>query len=1158
MTQLRRRLATPPRPDRAHGPIAALLTALALLGATFVGAAALPVDPALLAELPWREVGPYRGGRSAAVTGIPSQPLTYYFGATGGGVWKTIDGGATWKNVSDGFFGGSIGAVAVSEWDPNVVYVGGGEVTVRGNVSPGSGLWKSTDAGQTWTFSGLGDSQHVPRIRIHPRNPDLVYAAVLGHLFGPSDLRGVYRSKDGGRNWERVLFASRDAGAVDLAMDPGNPRVLYASTWRVRRTPWSLESGGEGSGLWKSTDGGDTWKELTRKEGLPKKTVGIIGVDVSRSNPQNVYAIVEAEDGGVFRSKDGGETWAKTNEDRALRQRAWYYTRINADPADEDVVYVLNVFFHKSKDGGKTFSTIDTPHVDNHDLWIAPDDPRRMIEANDGGANVSTDGGANWTGQDNQPTAQIYRVTTDTAVPYRLLGAQQDNSALRIRHRSAGGGSGIGPRDWEPTAGGESGHIVADPKNPDVVYGGSYGGYLTRLDHRTGELRDVNPWPDNPMGWGAAELTYRFQWSFPIFFSPHDSALYAGANVLFRSRDGGASWEAVSTDLTRNDKSKMGPSGGPITKDNTSVEYYGTIFAALESPHEPGVLWTGSDDGLVHLSRDGGKTWANVTPKASPEWIMVNSLEASPFEKGGLYVAATMYKWDDFRPYLFKTADYGATWKRIDAGIPEGAFTRVVRADPARQGLLYAGTEQGIFVSFDDGASWQPLQGKLPIVPVTDLAVKDGDLIAATQGRGFWMLDDLSPLHQASADLAGKRWHLFAPETSWRMDGDSDGDGPPAGQGANPPAGVTVSYLLGDVAPGTALKLEILGADGRLLREMKGEVAAPEDGGKDRKNGKDGMGGKEEGEGKQGAAARGRRGKAPAPGQEAEEAGDDEERAEAPSEPASGPGAAGQEKAEGEDEGEEDAEEKEKKKEEEEPKLEARRGLNRAAWDLRLPAAEKFEGLVLWADDLAGPRVPPGRYQARLTVGGESQTVPFEVKADPRSRTSPADLEAQYQFLLGVRDKLSEIHREIGRIRDVRRQLGDLRKRVGKGEDGRPVREAARALDVKMTAVEEALYQTKNRSPQDPLNFPIRLNNKLASLADSAGTGDWAPTAQAQAVRKEVTAAIDRELAKLQEVWEKDLPALNRLAGEKGVPAVVPAPAEAPAAEPAASPASGG
>ncbi|MGZ8830068.1 MAG: WD40/YVTN/BNR-like repeat-containing protein, partial [Thermoanaerobaculia bacterium] len=636
-------------------------------------------DASLLKGMQWREVGPYRGGRADAVEGVPGQPNTYYFGSTGGGVWKTTDGGQTWTSVSDGFFGGTIGAIAVAPSDPAVVYVGTGEETIRGNVSPGGGLWKSTDAGKTWTKIGLEDSQHIARIRVHPTNSDLVYVAAMGHAFGPNDMRGVYRSKDGCKTWERILFVNRDSGAVDLAMDPTNPRILYASTWRFRRGPSFFESGGEGSALWKSTDGGETWKELSRNKGMPKDTLGIIGVSVSPSNPQNVWSIVEAKEGGVYRSRDGGDTWTKTSDSADLRQRAWYYTRIYADPKDEDTAYVLNVRFHKTKDGGKTWTQIPTPHGDNHDLWIAANDPNRMIEANDGGANVTTDGGVTWTRQDNQPTAQIYRMSVDTDFPYRLLGSQQDNSALRIRHRSSG--FNIGPRDWEPTAGGESGYIVADPTNPDIVAGGSYGGLLTIVNHRTGEERDVNPWPNNPMGAGDAELKHRFQWNFPIFFSPNDpKKLYAGSQYLLQSTNGGASWQTVSGDLTRNDKTKMGPSGGPITKDNTSVEYYGTIFAGAESPVEPGVLWIGSDDGLVHVSRDGGQNWADVTPKGIPDWIMINSIDASPTDKGAAYLAATMFKSDDFRPYLYKTTDYGKTWTKITDGIPANEYTRVVRA----------------------------------------------------------------------------------------------------------------------------------------------------------------------------------------------------------------------------------------------------------------------------------------------------------------------------------------------------------------------------------------------------------------------------------------------------------------------------------------------
>ncbi|HKV07196.1 MAG TPA: glycosyl hydrolase [Thermoanaerobaculia bacterium] len=1072
-----------------------------------------PVDPALFAATKWREVGPYRGGRSAAVTGLPGDRNTYYFGSVGGGVWKTTDAGLTWRCVSDGFFGGSIGAVAVSEWDPNVVYVGGGEKTVRGNVSHGEGMWKSTDAGKTWKHVGLADSRHIPRVRVHPKNPDLVYAAVLGHLFGPNEMRGVYRSTNGGASWERILYVNDRVGAVDLILDPTNPRVLYATTWNVRRTPYSLESGGPGSGIWKSEDGGDTWVELTRNPGLPKGTWGISGITVSPSNPENLYAIIEAAEGGVFRSKDGGRTWTKTNEERSLRQRAWYYTRIYADPKDEEAVYVLNVQFQRSKDGGKTFTPIRTPHGDNHDLWIDPADPLRMIESNDGGANVSADGGRTWTQQDNQPTAQIYRLSTDTHFPYRLLGAQQDNTALRILSRGAGGG--IGAEDWDVTAGGESGYIVADPENPDVVFGGSYGGLLTRVNHDTGEVRDVNPWPNNPMGWGAAELEYRFQWNFPILFSPHDpNTLYAAANVLFKSTDEGQSWQAISPDLTRNDKSKLGPSGGPITKDNTSVEYYGTIFYVAESPLEKGTIWAGSDDGLIHVTRDSGATWKNVTPKGMPEWIMINAIDPHPFEKGGAYVAATMYKSDDFRPYLYRTADYGATWTRIDAGIDPMHFTRVVRADPARRGLLYAGTERGVYVSFDDGARWQPLQLNLPIVPVTDLAVKGNDLIAATQGRGFWILDDLAPLRAAAAnprDAAARKAWLYEVSPAMRLTNAFTPPGsPPPGLGQNPPTGVVLHYWLKEAPKpkeAETVKLEILTADGQVVRTFTGKPAE------------------------------GRKPAAPRPAGEGMK--EDEEKTDQPAqeknaEMAKDKGGEAEKEAEVEKEKDED-EDKDKEKD----KIPTEAGLNRFVWDMTWPRGKDFPKMILWSGQPPAPVAIPGSYQARLTVGGETFTQPFEIRKDPRSSATQEDVEAQFRFLMDVRDKLTETHDAIRRIREVRKQLDDTRKRLRDKEEMKPVLDAAKDLDKKMTAVEEALYQTKNKSSQDPLNFPIRLNDKLAGVADSASLGDYRPTAQAVRVKEQLTTAIDAELAKLRQIWEGDLVKLNELAREKGVAAVI-------------------
>ena len=1000
-------------------------------------------DKSLYAGLSWRSIGPYRGGRSAAVTGVPGKPTLFYMGATGGGVWRTTDGGQTWENISDGYFGGSIGAVAVSEYDNNVIYVGGGEVTVRGNVSSGYGMWKSVDAGETWTFAGLPNSRHIPRVRIHPKNPDLVYAAVLGDLFKSSDDRGVYRSKDGGNTWERILFANADAGAVDLILDPNNPRIIYASTWRVRRTPYSLSSGGDGSALWKSTDGGDTWQEITGNKGLPKGTIGIIGIAVSPVNSQRVWVILENENGGVFRSDDGGKTWKKTNSERKLRQRAWYYSRIYADTQDEDRLYVMNVSYHRSKDGGKTFETFRAPHGDHHDLWIAPEDNQRMIIADDGGAQVSYDGGENWSTYYNQPTAQFYRVTTDNHFPYRIYGAQQDNSTIRILHRTDGGS--IGERDWEPTAGGESAHIAPNPVNPDIVYGGSYDGFLSRVDHKNKQMRLVDVWPDNPMGHGAEDMKYRFQWNFPIFFSPHDpNKLYTTSNHVHVSTNEGQSWEIISPDLTRNDPSTLGPSGGPITKDNTAVEYYGTIFAAVESPHEAGVIWTGSDDGLVHITRDGGKNWENITPAGMPEWMLINSIEIDPFTKGGLYLAGTRYKMGDNKPYLYKTKDYGKTWTKITNGIPEDEFTRVVRADPKRQGLLYAGTEKGMWISFDDGASWQPFQLNLPVVPITDLTIKNDNLIAATQGRAFWIIDDLTPLHQLNNQVANSTYHLFNPMPSYRMAGGGRGR-PAKTAGQNHPGGVMVYYYLKSVNDSSKISLDFMEQDGTVIKTFTSTAKKPKE------------------------------------------------------------------------------------------KLVAKEGLNRFVWNMRYADAESFEGLIMWWASVTGPMAKPGTYKVKLTVDGQSMEAPFEILPDPRATATPADYAAQFDFLIKVRDKLSETHVAIKQIREARGQINKVTGTIKGKEEYQALTDEAKRILQEMKAIEEALYQTKNRSGQDPLNFPIRLNNKLAHLASQAGIGNNPPTSQVEAVRKEITKAIDKELTSLAKIMAQDIPALNQQIKEAGI-----------------------
>jgi photosystem II stability/assembly factor-like uncharacterized protein len=773
--------------------------------------------------LQFRCIGPYRGGRSTAVAGVRHDPLTYYFGGTGGGVWKTSDAGATWEPMSDkDFKTGSVGAIAVSESDPNVLYVGMGESPIRGNVSHGDGVWKSVDAGRSWKPMGLSGTRQIARVRIHPENPDVVYVAAQGHVFGPNDERGIYRSMDGGKTWKKILYVDDKTGASELDMDPLNPRILYAGFWQVVRRPWELVSGGPGSSLWKSTDGGETWKKLT--EGLPEEMWGRVGVSASAARAGRVYAIIEAKGkGGLYVSDDFGEKWKQVNDEHKIRERAWYYTRVYAGPKNPDELYLPNVQLHRSTDGGKSFSAIPVLHGDTHDLWIDPDDPRRMIMGDDGGATISFNWGRTWSTQNNQPTAQFYRVATDDQFPYWVYGSQQDNSNVAIP--SGVPGSAIDLADWHPAGGGESGWIAPKPGSPNIVFAGEYGGQITRYDHRTKEVREIGAWPQLADGHATKDLRYRFQWNAPILIPTLDpTALLHASQILLRSRDEGETWEEISPDLTRNDKDKQGKSGGLITTDITGVEVYDTIFALSASPLEKGLLWAGSDDGLVHVTRDDGKSWQNVTPKGIPDWIQINAIDASPHDKAAAYVAATMYKFDDFKPYLYKTADYGKTWTKIVNGIPDGAFTRVVREDPARRGLLYAGTETGLYVSFDDGGSWQPFQRNLPAVPVTDLAVKNGDLVVATQGRSFWILDDLTTLRLWKGDVESSAAYLFPPRPSHRFQSDKpDEDNPPKGVGTNLPAGVIVDYWLKEKPKkGEVVKLEIL-SEGKVIRSFSSE-----------------------------------------------------------------------------------------------------------------------------------------------------------------------------------------------------------------------------------------------------------------------------------------------------------------------------------------------
>jgi photosystem II stability/assembly factor-like uncharacterized protein len=1009
------------------------------------------VDEALYSSLEFRNIGPFRGGRSSTVTGVAGKPNLYYFGSSGGGVWRTKDGGQTWTNISDGYFGGSIGAVTVAESNPNIIYVGGGEKTVRGNVSYGYGLFKSIDGGKSWDSIGLADSRHISRIRVHPDNPDLVYAAVMGDLYKDTEMRGVYRSEDGGENWERILFANPGAGAVDLSMDPSNPRVLYASTWNIRRTPYSLESGGPGSALWKTTDGGDTWTDISDNKGLPKGTWGINAVSVSPVDPNRVYAIIENKDaGGVYVSNDAGETWEARSDSRALRQRAWYYTRIYADPQELDGVYVMNVNYHHSTDGGRTFKASNAPHGDHHDLWIAPENNERMIIGDDGGAQVSFDQGENWSTYMNQPTAQFYRVTTDNHFPYRIYGAQQDNSTVRISHRSDGGT--IGESDWEATAGGESAHIAPDPDNPDVVYGGSYGGFLTRYDHENNQVRAINVWPDNPMGYGAEGMKYRFQWNFPIFFSPHDGdVLYTTSQHVHRSTDEGESWEIISPDLTRAEPEKLKSSGGPITQDNTGVEYYATIFAATESPREEGLIWTGSDDGLIHVTRDGGHNWTEVTPKDAPKYIMWNSLDVDTRADGGLYAAGTAYKMGDYEPYLYHTDDYGRNWRRIDRGIARDHFTRVLRQYPRNPDVLFAGTESGLYMSLDDGRNWRLFQQNMPIVPVTDLVIKDDNLIVATQGRSFWMVDDLTPLAQLDAVTEDADFHLFEPVDAWRMGGSSR-TSRTAGQ--NHPGGVNFHLYLSEEAAKDSLPmvLSVL-QDGDTIRRWSTT--------------------------------------------------DDDD----------------------------------------DSKLELKAGGQVINWDMQYPDGVKVPGMILWWAGAGGPMALPGEYEVVFSYGEWEQARDFTIKADPRVQATEEDRLAQFTFMKEVQDKTSEAHQTIIDLRKLRDQIKDFQERI---EDGEIIAEGKSIID-SLTAIEETLYQTKNRSGQDPLNYPIRLTNKLAHLNSLTGIGTYRPTAAAYRVKEELTEQIDAELAKYRSIVAEEVPAYNRMILEREVDVIRP-----PASEPSA------
>lgn len=998
--------------------------------------------------LKWRLVGPFRGGRVGTVTGVAERPNLFYMGTAGGGVWKTEDGGNTWSCISDGYFGGSIGAVAVAESDPNVIYVGEGEQTLRGNVSSGHGLWRSTDAGKSWKFIGLDDSEHIGRIRVHPKNPDLVYVAAIGNLWKPNDMRGVYRSKDGGKNWERILFESDKAGAVDLILDPNNPRIIYASTWEMKRNGYRMDSGGPGSKLWKSTDGGDTWTDITRNPGMPEGVNGIIGIAVSPQNSERVWAIIENQQGGVFRSENGGKTWRKTSADRNLRQRAWYYSRIYADPQDEDRIYVANVGFWVSKDGGQNFEQLRTPHSDHHDLWINPNNNETMVLADDGGAQVSFDQGENWTTPLNQPTAQFYRVVTDNHFPFRIYGAQQDNSSVRINHRGQGGT--ITERDWEPSAGGESAHLAPDPENPDVVYGGTYKGYMMRVDHETGQVRSTNVWPDNPAGSGAAIMKYRFNWNFPIAFSPHDpNKLYAGSNYLHVTTNEGQSWQVISPDLSRNDPETIKSSGGPITQDNTGAEFYANIFVITESPLEKDLIWIGTDDGKLWVTKDGGDNWDDVTPPG-PRLNMMNCIDAHPTKKGVAYVAATSYKFGDYTPYLYKTSNYGKSWEVITNGIPENYYTRAIRADKTRDGLLYAGTEWGMYISFDDGKSWTPFQLNLPITSIRDLHVRDNMLIAATHGRSFWMIDDLTPLHQLNADIVNADFFLFKPKPSYRMaQGGGWGGADYRREGQNHPNGVLFQYLINEMEAEEEVVLEIREIDDDLITSISNKQ-------------------------------RGRGG------------------------------------------------------------LSAKKGGNQYVWDMRYPGFKEFPGMVLYSSPNRGPKAPPGIYKAVLKKGGKEVSQEFEIIGDPRLPNTAEDYQEQFDYLIKVRDEVTLANQAILDIRALKKDMAYLKEKIADNPDAKDLEGLLKNFKMEMEGIENNVHMTKNESYQDPLNYGIRINNRLAFLLADQQRGDFPPTDQAVEFFTEVKGELETELKNLDELIEKELPKINEAAKPFGIQLISP------------------
>lgn len=976
-------------------------------------------DSTLFQTLEYRVAGPYRGGRSTAIAGHSERINEYYFGATGGGLWKTTDGGFMWKPVTDGQINASsVGAVDVSDSNPDIVYIGMGESQFRGNIMQGDGIYKTTDAGETWEHVGLKNSQTVARVRIHPSDPDIVYAAVLGHPFGANEQRGVFKTTNGGESWDKVLYKGPKAGAADLIIDPNDPEVIYASIWQVYRTPWKMWGGGGASALYKSEDGGETWDELTNKPGMPEGLVGKIGVTVSPVDSNRVWAIVEAEEGGVFRSDDAGQTWDHVNEDRKLRQRAFYYTRIYADPQDKETVYVLNVDFWKSIDGGENFDhEIDVPHGDNHDLWIDPKNPKRMAEANDGGGTISVNGGETWTDEDF-PTAQLYHITATSDFPYYLAGAQQDNSTVAVPSEgwdfmTARGNTIKNNTHSYAVGGGESGYIAQDPKNLDVFYAGSYSNVLTRINRKTGERRRIEPYPRYFMGNAAETLPERVHWTYPIVFSPLEDRLYVTSQHVWTTTSEGQTWEKISPDLTYADPETMGESGGEITLDMSGPELYATIYALAPSFHDVNTIWAGSDDGLIHITRDHGDTWKNITPPDLPKHSRVSIIDASRHKDGSAYVAIKRYQMNDRSPYIYKTHNYGESWEKIVTGIPEGHYVHAVREDITTPGVLYAGTEHGMYVSFNDGAHWNSLQLNLPDVAIRDLVVTEKDLAIATHGRSMWILDDISPIREYNKEIEQKHLHLYKPYNAVRRVQDA-----------------VFHYNLGKEAE--EVEIEIFNSTGEIVQTFSSNIPEEEK-------------------------------------EESDTSGEEDEQAENSDRPT------------------------------------LKKGLNTFTWDLRYPGATVFDGMILWsARPERGPLAVPGEYEVKITAHGKTESHPFEIKLDPRVQNiTQADIQEQFDLGMRIRDKVSEANEAVIRIRTYKKE---------QGENIDP------EVQGKLNKIEEAIYQVKNQSRQDPLNFPIRLNNKIATLGLIVDSGEARPTDDSYKVFNELSDELSVLLKEMETV----------------------------------------